>query len=440
MSEIQWGLLGPGQLGSTRRTRTLGLGRAIRRFNECAVPGLGGLWFGRQVLLTALSMEVAERAAERGVRCSNIEMANAIEAIACIIGYDNNKWTADSRLRGRTKLPRDEVPQFSSARQRRFHVVQPMRMSTAQALPSLGLAIADGSRYNAFESNDLARSFIAASLDDASVGKSTVIEHLVRWADGGSLSMKSAGLRSALDPTLALPTSACKLLHRALLDGGNLGAVERLRRNNAWTWVTRLAQMPPSRAGSMASTSCPAELDADHWADLRAGAQLLVVRDAAEAVLDAVERILGQRQGQASLSLGSALPVEVVRLLQVVEEQACAFLALQHHDAEANAFCHECASGGVAELRSLLARDGHVLRLSGDCARPGPAYTGNPPPVRHAADELAGEESGMADARYPLPDDCSYRLKNLYLLQLDLNGKLAAWLAPAQEEIEEVAA
>ena len=43
MTEI-WGLLGPESLPSARRVRTLGLAAAVRRFNERAVPGIGGVW------------------------------------------------------------------------------------------------------------------------------------------------------------------------------------------------------------------------------------------------------------------------------------------------------------------------------------------------------------------------------------------------------------
>ena len=40
---MMWGLLGPEKLNSERRTCTLGLGIAVREFNDLAVPGLGGV-------------------------------------------------------------------------------------------------------------------------------------------------------------------------------------------------------------------------------------------------------------------------------------------------------------------------------------------------------------------------------------------------------------
>ena len=46
---VTWGLLGPESIAIERRTRTLNLGACVRTFNDLAVPGLGGVWFGKQL-------------------------------------------------------------------------------------------------------------------------------------------------------------------------------------------------------------------------------------------------------------------------------------------------------------------------------------------------------------------------------------------------------
>ena len=56
-----WGLLGPETLNGERRTRTLGVGAAVRCFNDLAVPGTGGVWFGKQVLLATLGFGAHEK-------------------------------------------------------------------------------------------------------------------------------------------------------------------------------------------------------------------------------------------------------------------------------------------------------------------------------------------------------------------------------------------
>ena len=65
MNELIWGVLGPENVRSERRTRTLGLGAAVRNFNELAVPGLGGVWFAKQIFLALLGLAVAERVRQR---------------------------------------------------------------------------------------------------------------------------------------------------------------------------------------------------------------------------------------------------------------------------------------------------------------------------------------------------------------------------------------
>ena len=132
--EANWGLLGSELLPSTRRTRTLGLGATVRTFNERAVPGLGGVWYGRQLLLATLGVAVAEEARRRGSRVQNIEVTNAIEALGCWLAFNGNGWNRDSRLRGNAKLRGKDDFSFRRARQRNFYVTQPMRMATVQAL------------------------------------------------------------------------------------------------------------------------------------------------------------------------------------------------------------------------------------------------------------------------------------------------------------------
>ncbi len=65
MNDLMWGMLGPENVHSERRTRTLELGAAVRHFNELAVPGLGGVWFGKQLFLALLGIAVAERVRSR---------------------------------------------------------------------------------------------------------------------------------------------------------------------------------------------------------------------------------------------------------------------------------------------------------------------------------------------------------------------------------------
>lgn len=149
---FQWGLMGPDQVPSARRTRTLGLGKAVRFFNEQAVPGLGNLWFAKQLVLAALGIAVAEQARVKGRNVSNIQVANAVEALACLLTFKSNNGQADARLRGSTKLQNKDISSFNVMSKPSFYVSQPMRMATVQPLLALGLTETDGNsaRFNAY--------------------------------------------------------------------------------------------------------------------------------------------------------------------------------------------------------------------------------------------------------------------------------------------------
>jgi hypothetical protein len=73
-----------------------------------------------------------------------------------------------------------------------------------------------------------------------------------------------------------------------------------------------------------------------------------------------------------------------------------------------------------------------VLRLVGNDVLPGPAFS-----LQHqteAADD-EGEGPGSDNAgRVPVPANISGRIRNLYLLNLDLEGQLAEFLNPPAAE------
>ena len=138
-----WGLMGPEAIESERRSRTLWLTPAVRDFNERAVPGVGGIWYGKQLMLATLGILIAERLRKDHFSVTNIEMANAIEALACWLAFEKNKRQRDPRLRGITKLQGKTDLSFSAVRKRGFYVSQPMRMQTTETLRALGLVTSD---------------------------------------------------------------------------------------------------------------------------------------------------------------------------------------------------------------------------------------------------------------------------------------------------------
>jgi hypothetical protein len=421
--EVNWGLLGPEFLSNERRTRTLGLGQSVRSFNDLAVPGLGGIWYGKQLLLSVLGVAVAEAANSQGARVKNIEAANAIEALACWLAFKRNGWHRDSRLRGRTKLQSKADFRFQRVRQRSFYVTQPMRMASVQALPALGLVESDSARFNSFRCSDAGRDFIETAFQDCRPYNRTIVDHLSCWAQRKDDRVDSDALWKALSPLNRLPDVAIPMLRERLLQRGDESLEDTQRRYSALAWVETIRKTKP---GGLTWEQRPDDISEAHWHDLHAGALLFTAREAAIAVLDAAEMHIGNEASGISHSLGAQVPESLKSTLDELKRAAEKYLAVRHSDTEAKRFCNECVSADESSiLRSLVDRDGHVLRLVGDEIKPGPAFRGSATPI--AAEE--GETQGtLQKGMLSLPEGISYRVRNLYLLNLDMNGELDSWL------------
>lgn len=419
-----WGLLGPAVAVGERRTRTLGLGAAVRRFNELAVPGIGGVWFAKQLMLSALGLQVAAMARDARQSVSNVECANAIEALACWLGFTHGKWQRDPRLRGHNKLPRQHDLAFKDLRRRSFYVTQPMRMATVLAMQPLGLATAtSGRRFSAFSLTDEGRTFLEAACAGYLPANRQLVDHLVLWVCGRENRMNTQTLQSALSPALPLHGEARSVLRDRLVRGGaGEPATDTARRRNAITWMDTLKRHPAAVTWGQR----PEAIDTPHWEDIKAGAYFFTVRDAAIELLDALECQLAIEPGER-WRVGTSLPPRVSAPFDALQQAADAFLKLDHHDTEANDFCRQCTLDVPERVIAELAhRDGRVVRLVDDCLRPGPAFRRSPAPEQTTDDDEANDAS-LAPAVSAAPDwpaNISPRVRNLYLLNLDLHSEL----------------
>ncbi|MGC9195291.1 MAG: hypothetical protein ACP5IL_07540 [Syntrophobacteraceae bacterium] len=422
MMESGWGLLGPETIGSTRRTRTLGLGRSVRLFNNLAVPGMGGVWFGKQLLLATLGVSVAEKARAAGAKVRNIETANAIEALACWLSFTGNDWKSDDRLRGKTKLQRLKDTKdysFKRFRQRKFYVTQPMRMACVETLPSLGFVDTDGTRFSGFRVSRAGQEFLEAAFKDFTPyhRNVNVIDHLVKWVRGEDAPINSNELRDALSPIVTLQERTRKILKERLLQGNQ-------RRENSLSWMETIRTTPGTKPDWEKK---PLNIQDDvHWDDLKAGALFFKTRDVAVEVLDALETHIGNKGEGCRFSLKDQVPKSVGDAVIELQKAAEAFLDVKRKDEDANRFCRDCViPDNQKVLQTLVERDGRVLRLAGQYVLPGPAFRGA---LLVESEDDDGNGSPEAASTIPLPDGISYRMRNLYLLNLDLHDRLDTWL------------
>lgn len=426
MPDITWGLLGPETLGRERRTRTLSLGSTVRAFNDLAVPGLGGVWLGKQLLLSALGVQIAERLRSQGKRTQNIVVADAIEALACWLALDSSGWKRDPRIRGALKLSGRTDLSFATVSRRTFYVTQPMRQFTVQPLHALGMVESNGERFNSFRCTSDGESLIDAAWNDFRPYNRPVSDHLTAWAKGSHSDVKtSSELTEALSPLEPMSASASEFLRERIVQGSR---PESVRRRNALAWVETLTNV----TGQIDWREKPSMVDERHWLDLYAGSLFFAARDSAIHLLDEIESYIGNT-AERRLSLDAALPEVVAGKAAVLREHAKTFLD-QNHDpspaGEAKRFCRECTESEDARLvENLLFREGHVLRQRGRDILPGVAFRGKPTETiesaRSAEEDGAETEVGRLVA---LPAGISHRVRNLFLLNLDLRGVLGEWL------------
>jgi hypothetical protein len=177
--------------------------------------------------------------------------------------------------------------------------------------------------------------------------------------------------------------------------------------------------------GRLEASSKPLQLSAAHWHDLEAGALFFSMQASAFEVLDAVEIKLAESR-KHRLGIGEVLGGAVKDAVAALRLKAEAFIDHAFVDIEktgANAFAQECADlSDRRVVEHLLLRDERVLRLREGAVCPGQAFN----PQARTADPV--DDIGITGTSIPLPQDMSYRVRNLYLLNLDLRGQLDKWL------------
>lgn len=409
---MTWGLCGPDHVGSERRTRTLDIGSAVREYNERAVPGMGAVWYAKQLLLATLGVALAQALRRHGMTHSNIAVANAIEALGCYFALTHDNGQGDSRVRGSEKLRGKAGFDFKTLCKPGFYVSQPMRMGSGQALLALGLVRAQGERFNAFACTDFGGEFINACCEDDGV----LLETLVQWAlKGRAVSDLKPGVRQLLSPLHGLPAAARALLSRRIDSGA--GGGERRVAIRRW-----LAARHAEPAEAFDWRLRPDAIDPEHWNDLHYGALFFQVQDAAYDVLNALEQHLAVLS-TLRFRLGSVLPERIATRLDHLRQLARLFLEnpMAHRKITvAEAFCRECADPDDASLLThLVRRDDRVLRLRGREVVPGPAFLHQGAPID--GDQVTDEVT-EAPAHVALPAWISHRVERLRRLDLDLQG------------------
>lgn len=396
-----WGILQPSDIPSARRLQSLGLTRAIRRFNDKAVPGMGGLWFAMPLIWSMLGIRVA-RKLERGP--GPIQSANAVEALAMKLALKDRDDKEFLRLKGRRNLPRVGWA-FEDLRKPGAYVTQPFRQTCTQPLVTLGLVEGTSGRFSSFHlTRDGER--LLAPLE-------AISSEIETWVGGGK--RNDWDVLSAILPTASLPDTVCKEITRRIYGDG----AEAERRKAIRDVGGRLTSDGVLDAS-------PGGLAQDHLIDIRGGIATVRLRFAALQVLSAVEDRIAKRRDDGlspELALAEASLDDRIR----IKISACiaeALRAAPHieaaREAESAAFLRDCRTADGL-LQRLARRDGVVIVLRDDVLAPGPAF---------GADAVA--EEGLAPKASGVPE--LPRISNLLGLTAELsNSNSCGFIARAAE-------
>lgn len=362
-----WGILVPNDIPSARRLQSLGLTRAIRRFNEKAVPGMGGLWFAMPLIWSMLGIAVAQRNGRRP-----IEVANAVEALAMKLELDGGG-EAHPRVRGRRNLSRVAWT-FEALRKPGAYVTQPFRQTCTQPLLTLGLVKGTSARFNSFHLSQDGERLLAPL--------AAIQSEIEKWAEGSKrVDWEKV---SQLRPTAGLPKQVRAEIMRRIYGSGP----EADRRKS----IRDIGKQLKSD-GILADS--PKELSGDHLLDLRGGIATVRLRSAALQVLGAVEGRIAKRRDDGltpAVTLVEASEDEDIRTridACINEAKRAAPHIKTAREEESTAFLRDCQSADGL-LQRLARRDGVVIVLRDGDLVPGPAFGAGAADDDDGAAQLSG--------------------------------------------------
>jgi len=218
-----WFISGIEKFPSQRALLSLGLNSATRYYRELIVPGIGGVWFVRQLTWAVAGIELAGNSTYRPIK-----VANAIEALACKLQWEREQENYSGR--GSRAFARDREGvfwSFNNLSDQIYYVQVTYRQSAVRALSSLGLAY--GTRFNSMQlstiGHDLANAFFYQN--DGSSSKRSIYPALNNWINDSTRVIPKNTLQVITrdDPTFAEKRIVMDLLLSESVD--NLSDVHR---------------------------------------------------------------------------------------------------------------------------------------------------------------------------------------------------------------------
>lgn len=164
-----------------RALLNLNLNKAIRYYRELIVPGIGGVWFVRQLSWAVAGIQLAQEIHYH----RPVKIANAIEALACKLAWNRHPDRNQEGIRGKRAFVKyQDAWSFKKLSQPKFYVRIPFRSSTVRALSGLGLTTRG--RFNSVELTENGSCLAGAFLSQKKGGRGgrSVGEAIKDWICG----------------------------------------------------------------------------------------------------------------------------------------------------------------------------------------------------------------------------------------------------------------
>jgi hypothetical protein len=353
-------------------------------FRELVVPGLGRIWFARQLSWPLAALALHEELANRGSNAPKpTAICHGIEALGCKLQYAANpdQATRSRRILGSRAFGRDQnlgVWTFQQLHQRRSYVQNTHRQAATRAVNvERGLGFARGSRFDLLELEPVGRDLANAFLNQR-VGHTTLKKWLVGWLRGDKmLPVSRDGYLQALSPEHPTPEERTSVRSRLLdADTQNRKDVKEKRQRLARA-VGRAANVPDIEGAVVVRLSA-----AGHWEqanEVTAARAFGTVLDRARdviAVLTSDRLAIGLRPESVSvLARDDILGKAIEDLRKGTKDYVDKAKAAKVNEPTSHAFAEAVAAADDGEaIRLMVSRAGEVLGLADGSIVRGPLF------------------------------------------------------------------
>ena len=417
-----WFSPSPSEVSSSRISLDFDLRKADLFFRELVVPGLGRVWFARQLSWPLAALALHQELASRGSNAPKpTAICHGIEALACKLEYRANSQGSPRRILGRRAFGRDaelEIWSFHQLRQATNYVRNTHRQAATRALRvDGGLGFARGLRFDLFELEPVGVALANAFLGQ-SVGKggTSLRKWLLGWLAGDrEIFGWPKTLLQALAPEHATDKER-ELVRSRLIRTSTPAGDKRQRLASA---VGRAVDVPDIESVVVVRLRAAGHHEqANEVVAAHAfGAVLDRARDAVAYLTRAVE------PGRGGVKLAAlASDFEVRRAVKDLRVAAKNYVekanAASVKEPTSRYFADAVVAAGDADaIRLLVARAGEVLSLADGSVVRGPLFrvivaTSNPLDVEDGAESIEPDRTGR-----------TFRIANLHSLLRDVHQR-----------------